>query len=136
LSGIVHQYGQVSREVALQKQRESQILLFLDWDDSKEKGVIAGKIFEYMATGRPILSVGGSDDNAVTGILEDTNSGIQATTIVGITDALEDYYIQYHSQGRVARCGNESSVKKYSQREMARQFSETLAILSYKTKGG
>jgi glycosyltransferase involved in cell wall biosynthesis len=129
LSSVTHQYGQVPMDVALQKQRESQLLLLFDWDDPREKGNYTGKIFEYLAAGRPILSTGGSEDNVVAELLRDTGAGIHATTIEATRSALEDFYRQYKSQGRVARRGDEAKTKKYSQREMTKQFSEILSRL-------
>ncbi len=48
LSGVVKQYGIVPQHTAIEKQRESQLLLLLDWDDPQEKGSYTGKIFEYL----------------------------------------------------------------------------------------
>ena len=52
LANVVRQFGQVPRDTALQRQRESQVLLLLDWDDPQEKGNYPGKVFEYLAAGR------------------------------------------------------------------------------------
>jgi len=125
LSSVTRQYGQVPRDIALQKQRESQLLLLLNWDDPQEKGNYPGKVFEYLAAGRPILATGGSEDDAVAGLLKET-AGIQATTVEATRSALKGLYQEYQSKGNVSRRGDNARINKYSQLEMAKKFSEVL----------
>jgi glycosyltransferase involved in cell wall biosynthesis len=125
LSGVTRQYGEVLRDIALQKQRESQVLLLLNWDDPQEKGNYPGKVFEYLAAGRPILATGGSEDDAVAGLLKETG-GTQATTVEATMSALKGLYQEYLFNGSVSRRGGNASINKYSQREMAKRFSEVL----------
>lgn len=72
LDGQVRQYGVVSREEALQRQREAHRLLLLKWQG--EQGIYTNKLFEYMAARRPILAVG-EPDPYVDAVIEDINSG-------------------------------------------------------------
>lgn len=67
VSAIAERYGvqrsvtihpSISRSEILKKQQESDILLLLTWDDIKERGVIPGKLFEYIGASRPILAIG------------------------------------------------------------------------------
>ena len=50
--------GYVSHEEALVMQREARVLLLLEIDSEDTKGIIPGKLFEYMAAGRPVLAIG------------------------------------------------------------------------------
>lgn len=59
---FVHQ--PVSRDDAIKLQQESDILLLLTWNDPKEKGVLTGKLFEYIGSGNAILSIGAINDDA------------------------------------------------------------------------
>jgi glycosyltransferase involved in cell wall biosynthesis len=130
LANVVSQRGTVSRQEALAKQNESQLLLFLDWDDPREKGVFSSKIFEYLSARRPILATGGSDDDVVAGLLRETQAGIHATTVQDIKNALKDFYLEYKATGKVTYQGEDSKINKYNQREMAREFSEVLLQVS------
>lgn len=56
--------GMVSREQSLQVQKNASILLLLTWNDPLEKGVLTGKLFEYIGAGVPILSIGAVEDSA------------------------------------------------------------------------
>ena len=130
LSHVAKQYGLVSRDIALQKQRESQLLLLLNWDDPGEKGNYPGKVFEYLAARRPILAIGGSEGDVVGELLGETLSGIHAITVEDIKNALEKMYQQFQSEGRVTSHGDNSKINKYSYREMAKKFAEILDNLA------
>ena len=43
---------------ALEKQRQAQVLLLLEIDADRTRGIIPGKLFEYMAASRPVLAIG------------------------------------------------------------------------------
>lgn len=51
--------GYKNRNVVLNYlNNKTDILLFLNWDNKKEKGTIAGKLYEYFAINKPILGIG------------------------------------------------------------------------------
>nr|WP_294872387.1 glycosyltransferase [uncultured Pedobacter sp.] len=50
--------GQVDHEKSLQVQRECDLLLFLEGNNEKSKGVLTGKLFEYFMSNVPILGIG------------------------------------------------------------------------------
>ena len=129
LEDIVKVYGVVPREIALDKQRESQVLLLLLWDHPKEIGVYTGKIFEYLAAQRPILAIGGPK-GVVKELLAETNAGVYATSIEDVKKALEKFYGEYKLKGKVEYKGERAKIDKYSQREMARKFAEVLDTLT------
>lgn len=64
----------VSHSEALQLQRSSQLLLLIEIDSEETKGIIPGKLFEYMVSERPILAIGpqGAD---IEKIITETNTG-------------------------------------------------------------
>jgi len=126
LSNIVKQHGVVPRLVAYQKQRESQLLLLLNWEDPRENGVYTLKIFEYLAAQRPILATGGFGNDVVETLLDETNSGIYCSTTEDIKNALRELYSRYKIKRRVPYNGNIKKINKYSYREMARKFAEIL----------
>ncbi|MDO8687570.1 MAG: hypothetical protein Q7K41_03165, partial [Dehalococcoidales bacterium] len=125
LSAIIKQNGVVDRETALARQRESQLLLLLKWEDPQEQGVYFGKIFEYLAARRPILATGGSSD-VVDDLLNDTDAGTCAPTVDDIKNVLTKLYQEYKSNGALAYRGIESKVNQYSHHEMAARFAEIL----------
>lgn len=68
--------GYVKRDVALQLQKNADFLLLLESSDPKAKGVLTGKLFEYLASGTPIISLGSGPDSAIARVLNYCRSGI------------------------------------------------------------
>jgi hypothetical protein len=62
VSGCLKTPGVIPYRDCLQSQRQADILLYLGWNDPIEKGVFAGKLFEYLGARRPILVVGPGKD--------------------------------------------------------------------------
>ncbi|QCX00146.1 glycosyltransferase family 4 protein [Aggregatimonas sangjinii] len=66
--------GYVSHAEALRRQQRAQVLLLVEIDSEETKGIIPGKLYEYMAAKRPILAVGPEGWDA-SEIVEDTLTG-------------------------------------------------------------
>jgi glycosyltransferase involved in cell wall biosynthesis len=74
LSNYINNVGYVSHIEAITFQKKSQIVLLIEIDSEETKCIIPGKLFEYMASSRPIVAIGpkGSD---VEKIITETNTG-------------------------------------------------------------
>ncbi|WP_349351137.1 MULTISPECIES: glycosyltransferase [unclassified Flagellimonas] len=58
LSAYVAQLGYLSHPEVLETQQKSQLLLLLEIDAEETRGIIPGKLFEYLNAKRPILAIG------------------------------------------------------------------------------
>ena len=125
LENIVSQHGVVVRKIALTKQRESQVLLLINWNDPRERGTYTGKLFEYLGAKRPILAIGGPK-GIVSELLEETTAGIHASSLDFMKKILAKWFAEYKKTGKVAYKGRNDKVQKYSHREMARKFAQVL----------
>ncbi|MBC7220190.1 glycosyltransferase [Candidatus Bipolaricaulota bacterium] len=125
LGEIVSLHHTVPRDVALTKQRESQVLLLLNRDDPRERGVYTGKIFEYLAAKRPILALGGPG-GVVAQLLKETGAGVHVNLYDHLKAFLSSWYQEYKTEGEVRYKGQWEAVHKYSHREMARRFAYLL----------
>ena len=125
LKDVVDVQPRLTRNIALGMQRESQILLLLRWDDPSEVGVYTGKLFEYLAAKRPILSLGGMG-GVTAELLQETRAGIHSRTVNDLKEQLIAWYEEFKKQGEVSYRGIWNSVLIYSQVEMARQFAHAL----------
>lgn len=125
LEDIVTLYDSVPRDVILTKQRESQVLLLLMWDDPREKGTCPGKTFEYIAAKRPILALG-CHGGVVSQILEETAAGVHVNSLDNLKALLNSWYHEYKKDGMVKYKGHWEEVLRYSHHEMARKFAHLL----------
>lgn len=66
--------GYLSHGKAVEEMQNSDLLLITNFPNESSKGIIPGKIFEYLASGKQILSFG-PDKADVEKILEDTHAG-------------------------------------------------------------
>lgn len=66
--------GYISHDKAIIEMQTSDILLITNFPNESSKGIIPGKIFEYLATGKQIISFG-PDQADVSKILNETHSG-------------------------------------------------------------
>ena len=84
--------GYVSHEEVFAFYKKANLLLLILTDTKNAQGNIPGKIFEYMATGRPILALGDPKGDAAK-ILEKSQSGkvFSHLDLEGIKDFLENF---------------------------------------------
>ena len=85
------------RAESLRLQRDSEALLLLVPDaGGRGKGVLSGKVFEYIAAGRPILAVV-PPDGAAADLIRETGAGIVVAPddIVGIGEALQELHARF-----------------------------------------
>ena len=89
------------RAESLRMQRDSEALLLLVPDaGGRGKGVVSGKVYEYLAAGRPILAVV-PPDGAAAALVRETGAGLVAAPddIEGIRDALLELHGRYADGG-------------------------------------
>lgn len=110
-------------------QKKSQVLLLAVNDVPSAKGIITGKIFEYLVAKRPILAIGPIDGDLAE-ILEETNSG----TIVGFTDLekLKEIIKTYYEDYRLQKLDVSSkNIKKYHRKELTKELAELIKTTVY-----
>lgn len=111
---------------------ESQVLLLLINKSVNAKGVITGKFFEYLATGRPVLLIGPKDGDAAK-ILEDCRGGLAAD----FDDAAEirkqiGHLYEIYLQGGTFK--QSTAVSRYSRRELTSRLAELLDLVDRQAK--
>src|SRR5439155_9020565 len=78
LAGRVELIDHVPRRESLRLQRESDVLLLLIPEaGGRGRGVLSGKVFEYLAAERPILAVV-PPDGAAAELIQETHAGVVA----------------------------------------------------------
>jgi glycosyltransferase involved in cell wall biosynthesis len=113
------------RTESLRLQRDSEALLLLVPDaGGRGKGVLSGKVFEYLAAGRPILAVV-PPDGAAAALIRETGSGVVVAPddVAGITRAFVELHTRYANGGltgvELAKGDEERLSRKARVEEMA-----------------
>ncbi|MBU0993169.1 MAG: hypothetical protein KJ737_11805 [Proteobacteria bacterium] len=125
LQDVAIQYGKVARQDAISKQLESQLLLLLNWNDPKERGTYTGKVYEYFAARRPILSIG-APKGVLTDLLDETGAGKYAFDGDGLKNIVLGYYQEFKQRGSVRYTGREERIDEYTHYKMAGKFAKIL----------
>lgn len=103
---------------------QSPVLLLPLNNTPNNKGVLSGKLFEYLAAGRPIFGVGMPDGDAAV-ILNETGAGtiFDFDDYEGTKNAVADLYQKYKSNQLFV---NLSSIEKYSRESCAKEYTSLL----------
>jgi glycosyltransferase involved in cell wall biosynthesis len=91
LQSITDYVEYVPHDQVVAWQQGASVLLLLLNQSKNAQGILPGKFFEYMATGRPILCLGPTDSDAAA-ILRDTGSGVclEYDDVDGITEWIRE----------------------------------------------
>ncbi|MBD0777662.1 glycosyltransferase family 4 protein [Maribacter sp. ANRC-HE7] len=116
--------GYVSHEEAVSLQQESQVLLLVEIDSHETKGILPGKLYEYMAAGRPILGIGPEGWDAAR-IIADTHSGISFgyDDENKLKDVLLKWFEAYSNDGLMM---DAQGIEKYSRRALTRELAKLI----------
>lgn len=124
LSYCLKKNGYVSHSESIQGIVDSELLLLTNFPDENSKGIIPGKIFEYLATQNPVLAIGpvGGD---VAIILNETASGAYFThsekhKIKG--------FIQEKYRNRLNTQTKERFIKKFSRESLTEKLAEIIKV--------
>mgnify|MGYP006276851429 CR=1 FL=1 len=101
---------------ALRRQMDSDIVLLLQWDDPAEQGNVPGKLFEYLATHRPILGHGYTD-GVPARIIAQQGAGLYSNDPEAVAQYLAARLAEKQRTGRVT--GNPDTVAAGFDRDTA-----------------
>ena len=82
--------GYVPYQKSLQIQRDAHALLFLPWNDQATDGIISGKIFEYLFSRTPIISVGAQTIETAQKMILQNNAGYVFNDLSQIKNYLQE----------------------------------------------
>lgn len=99
---------------------KSQVLLLPLNDAPNVKGILPGKMYEYMALRRPILALGPTDADYAA-ILRETNAGVPLNfdDVKGIKETLQNYFQLFKENKLEVESG---AYEKYSRKNLAAKF--------------
>ena len=101
-------------------QLKTQVLLLCINNVPSARGIITGKIFEYLQAKRPILAIGPEDGDAAE-ILKNTNSG--STFGFENNQKLKQHILElYKDYKRNQLIVNSKNIEQYHRRELTRKL--------------
>ena len=115
--------GFVPYRDSINAQRAADVLLFLDWTDGRGEGMLTGKLFEYLGSGRPILALGVHKDSEAACLIAETGCGATLTSEDEIVDYLQNLLVL----GRPAAVGS-AACDALSRERQARVLLDQLAV--------
>jgi glycosyltransferase involved in cell wall biosynthesis len=120
----IHNIGYVTHQEAIKAQMESRGLLMVEIDSADTKVIIPGKLYEYMASGTPIIAVGPKDSDVET-ILKSTNTGhyFYYTDKKDMKSQILLYFEAYKANTLAV---NAIGLEQYSRKSLSQKLSEVL----------
>jgi glycosyltransferase involved in cell wall biosynthesis len=85
---LVEVHEPVPFRESIRLQWDADVLLLLQWNSPKEEGVCPGKLFEYLASLRPILGIG-YEQGVPAGFVRERNAGVFANDPAMIAEHLK-----------------------------------------------
>lgn len=111
-------------QVITEQQKSDMLLLFVN-NTPNAKGILTGKIFEYMASGRPILCIGPEDGDSAR-ILNETKTGITIdfNNKEKMKSVILDLMTKYQENQLVTN--DIRAVEKYSRSNLTKEYVKLL----------
>jgi len=119
-----HNIGYVAHKELLKYQTKTQLLLLIEENSKETEHIIPGKLFEYMASKRPIIALGPNSSD-VEAILNETNSG----TYFGYDEqvALRSCLLQHFEAYKIQELHvNSKGLEMYSRKALSQQLAQKL----------
>ncbi|MCL6218529.1 glycosyl transferase family 1 [Zunongwangia pacifica] len=116
--------GYISHSKAIAVQKESQLLLLIEINSEETKGIIAGKLFEYLAAKRPILAIGPGEWD-VSKIIEETASG--KSFQYHQDSALKEYILSSYQKYRENQLLSDSkNIEDYHRKNLTKKLAKLI----------
>ncbi len=119
--------GYVSHNKAIEYQKKAQILLLLIPNIKRSKGILTGKLFEYLTAERPILAIGPKDGD-LANVLNTTNAGVifNFDEITELKNQIKSFYSEYRKNELKVVSKN---IAKYHRKELTKQLAAVIKSL-------
>jgi glycosyltransferase involved in cell wall biosynthesis len=111
---------------------QSDALLMIVDDFKGNEEIVPGKVFEYMGSGRPIITL--APEGAVTRVIEQTRSGrcARSKDVDTVADIVLDFYTQWKN-GALGTGQDRAAVEQFERRKVAGRLA---ALLDEVREGG
>ncbi|MDQ1161209.1 glycosyltransferase involved in cell wall biosynthesis [Chryseobacterium sp. SORGH_AS 447] len=116
--------GYLSHDKAIDEMQTSDLLLITNFPNASSKGIIPGKIFEYLATGKQIISFG-PDKADVAKILKETQAGKHFS--YDDTEKIKAFILEkFELWKNGSLTANAQNIEQFSRRNLTKKLAEIL----------
>jgi len=124
--------GYCDHLTAVREQLAASVLILPLRNDPEYRPILPGKLFEYLASRRPVLGIG-QDDGAMARVLADTGAGVTADwENMDAIRAFIDKAWEQHKAGGVPP--EEGDIARFSRRNLTRELAALLEQVSNENK--
>jgi len=124
LNDSVKNLGYLSHSEANFEMQNSDLLLITNFPEEKSKGIIPGKIFEYLATKKQIVSFGPKESD-VKRILEETHAGKHFS--YDDSESLKAFILEKFNDWKSGNLSsNTENIEQFSRRNLTKKLAEIL----------
>ena len=124
LENYINNIGYVPHNEALEYQKKAQLLLLIEENSKETEYIIPGKLFEYMASKRPIIAIG-PEVSDIEKILNQTRSGtyFRYDEAVALRTLLLEHFDAYQTQQLNV---DSKGLEAYSRKSLTQQLAQKL----------
>lgn len=130
LTGILSNLGFVSRDKAIDVMSKSDMLIMSSWNTKKEKGVLTGKLLEYMMLNKPVIGIVSGDvkGSSVKKVINDCRIGFayeEANHEIDYENLkvyLMEQFNSHTENGKLNFEPNTKEIEKYSYSNLTNQL--------------
>lgn len=120
LKNNISNLGYLAHDDSVQEMENSNLLLITNFPNESSKGIIPGKLFEYLATGKKIISFGPKDADVET-ILDKTKAGKHFDYSESLE--IETFIFSLYEDWKSGRSiGNSANINEFSRRELTKEL--------------
>lgn len=120
----IKNFGYLSHSESNLEMQNSDLLLITNFSEESSQGIIPGKIFEYLATGKSILSFGPKESD-VKKILAETNAGKHFS--YDDSKEVKQFILEKFQEWENGNLSSETkNIDQFSRRDLTKKLSELL----------
>ena len=124
LKNHISNLGYISHDKAVVEMQNSDMLLITNFPNASSKGIIPGKIFEYLATGKQVISFG-PDEADVAKILDETKAGRHFS--YNDSDLIKSFIVEKFKLWKNGNLlENTQNIEQFSRRNLTKKLVEIL----------
>ncbi len=120
----INDLGYISHDESVREMHQSDLLLITNFPGENSKGIIPGKLFEYLASGKRIISFGPKNADVET-ILEKTNAGKHFD--YSEVETVQDYILERFEVWKNGNSeANIANIEEFSRKALTKKLSVVL----------